>query len=77
MFLYNEATYNSIKFGIVSKLVMSSKTPEKAIQHNIHTVWVNVMTDILNVKLQKWNLKINSEPKVLFPDFVWNVWRNF
>ncbi len=46
MFLYlqNETTYN-IKFGLVLKPVMSSKTPEKEILHKMHTVVV-VMTDI-------------------------------
>ncbi len=44
MFLYlqNETTY-SIKFGLVLKLVMSSKTSEKEILHKMHTVVV-VMT---------------------------------
>ena len=51
MFLYlqNEITY-SIKFGFVLKPVMSSKTSEKEILHKI----------LRKVKLQKWNLKINS-----------------
>ncbi len=46
MFLYlqKEITY-SIKFGLVLKPVMSSKTLEKEILHKMYTVGV-VMTDI-------------------------------
>ena len=60
MFLYfqNETTY-SIKFGIVLKLVMSSKTPEKEIWHSTHTVEV-VMTDIWTSKMAPEN-KFRSE----------------
>ena len=46
MFLYlqNETTY-SIQFGIILQFVMTSKTAEKEIWHNMLTVVV-VMTDI-------------------------------
>ncbi len=44
LYLHNETTY-SMKFGIILKHVMSSKTSEQVIRHYMHTVGV-VMTDI-------------------------------
>ncbi len=53
MFLYlkKETTYSS-KFGIVLKLEMSSKTLEKVIWHNKHSVGVGV-TDIWKGEISK------------------------
>ena len=51
LYLQNKSTYN-LKFGIVLKLVMFSKTSEKEIWHNIHTMAV-VMTH----NLRRWNFK--------------------
>ncbi len=57
LYLPKETTY-SIKFGIVLKLVMSSKTLEEVIQHNMHTVGQGVvMTDIWKGETSKMELE--------------------
>ena len=56
MFLYlQNETIDSIKFGVVLKLVMASKISEKEIWHNVHTmVWWQIYVKRCKLKNGSW-----------------------